>query len=124
MINICKIYFFTKNTELKYCFAICFIILSVPLTHSQDIWRDIQGDWVKYKAEMKDGSKLFDKSIKDSTYLKFTFKDNLYHISFTPVMTKASEFENNFTIDKNLIRRVDGGGYIIEKLSKDTIDNC
>lgn len=82
--------------------------------------RDIEKSWIKYDIKMKDGSNLIDRFLTDSSYLKFTFKKDKLCQNSNP-LSKVNESCFDFKRTKNHIRTSSTSGYIIEKITTDTL---
>lgn len=95
-------------------------IFTSNYSFSQYISNDIQGDWIKYKMEMKDGSRLYDRLDNDSSYIEFSFKHDTMEIISNPVFTLVPT-QFRFAIKNDIIKIDDTNGYKIEKLSNDTL---
>lgn len=82
-----------KITKL-YFFPILLLIINFN-THAQSLKNT---DWVRIKAERKDGSRLIDRSARWSTEpLTFSFKDTTITFSYD------GEYTNTYTLDKDVL---------------------
>ena len=89
-------------------------------SYSQEIKYNLNGSWIKYFSEMKDGSKLYDRFQEDSTYIKFTFKNKNLCMDYEP-LSKENQNCIPYTLENNLIKTSNISGFIIEKIEKDTL---
>jgi tetratricopeptide (TPR) repeat protein len=80
----------------------------------------IQGYWVKYKVEMKDGSDLFDRFVEDSAYAEYRIDQNRLCINSSPIH-RTNESCLDFNLINNLIKTSQYAGFIIEKVTNDSL---
>jgi tetratricopeptide (TPR) repeat protein len=81
---------------------------------------EIQGYWIKSKAEMKDGSDLLDEFVDDFSYAEYRIGQNRLCMNSNPVhRTRESCF--SFILIDNLIKTSQYSGFIIEKVTNDTL---
>ena len=102
----------------KYYILIIIIFLSNNEQICQFNKFDLIGDWIKYKAERLDGSKIIDRIGTDTTFLEFSFSTNEFSFQYHPAkMKKGIEYylKNNI-INVGLLN-----SYKIEKLANDTL---
>jgi hypothetical protein len=111
--------------------VVLFLFINVNFLSAQIDTKDLYGDWIKCKIEMKDGSRLYDRYFNDSTFIMFSFRNNnIMMISNDPCVVNGSSL--NFSIDKNVIKinndlyntphlKIVDNSYIIEKLTNDTL---
>ncbi|RKR09264.1 hypothetical protein C8C83_0884 [Flavobacterium sp. 90] len=102
---------------------IFFIIISIFFftnNYGQTKLLEIQGYWVKYKVEMKDGSDLFDRFVEDSAYAEYRIDQNKLCINSNPIH-RINESCLNFNLINNLMKTSQYGGFIIEKVSNDSL---
>lgn len=83
----------------------------------------IQGFWIKYKVEMKDGSDLFDQFVEDSTYSEYRINQNRLCINSSPIH-RTNESCLDFKLNNNLMRTSQYGGFNIEKIANDSLILC
>jgi tetratricopeptide (TPR) repeat protein len=95
-------------------------LLFFNITFSQINFSEINGKWIKYKVEMKDGSKLFDRFLEDSTYLEYNIYKNKLCINSNPIH-KTNESCLDYTLINNFIKTSQYSGFIIEKASNDSL---
>lgn len=95
-------------------------ILFFNINFGQTNLSEINGNWIKYKVEMKDGSKLFDRFLEDSTYLEYTINKNKLCINSNPIH-KTNESCLDFTLINNFIKTSQYSGFIIEKATNDSL---
>ena len=102
--------------KLKY---IILIILINNYLFAQDYKNEIIGNWIKFKIEKKDGSKLMKRYYADSTLIKFSVDDKqLCKIHLFPSYNKdclSYKFENNELIISEYAK------YTIEYIKNDTL---
>lgn len=96
------------------------IILFFNLNYGQNNFSEIYGNWIKYKVEMKDGSKLFDRFLEDSTYIEYTINKNKLCINSNPTH-KTNETCLDYTMSNNEIKTSQYSGFLIEKNTKDSL---
>ena len=80
----------------------------------------IQGYWIKYKAEMKDGSDLFDRFVEDSAYVEYRIDKNTLCINSSPIH-RTNESCLDFNLIDNLMKTSQYAGFIIEKVTNDSL---
>ncbi|MFH7017055.1 tetratricopeptide repeat protein [Flavobacterium sp. FlaQc-47] len=80
----------------------------------------IQGYWVKNKVEMKDGSDLFDRFVEDSAYAEYRIDQNKLCINSSPIH-RTNESCLDFNLVNDLIRTSQYAGFVIEKVSNDSL---
>lgn len=78
----------------------------------------IQGHWIKYKVEMKDGSDLFDRFVEDSAYAEYRIDQNRLCINSSPIH-RTNESCLDFNLINDLMKTSQYAGFIIEKVSND-----
>lgn len=110
---------------------VLFLFINVNFLSAQIDTKNLHGDWIKCKIEMKDGSRLYERSFNDSTFIMFSFRDNnIMWISNDPCTINGLSL--SFSINKNVIKinndlyrtphlKINDNSYIIEKLTKDTL---
>jgi tetratricopeptide (TPR) repeat protein len=96
------------------------LLLQFTLSFSQDLAKQLQGDWVKYKVEMKDGSRFNSQLHNENAYLKFTFSSNNLYLSSTPESI-SKKLPIHFSYENNKIKTSSTSGYLIEKLTIDSL---
>ncbi len=69
---------------------------------------------------MKDGSKLFDRFLEDSTYLEYTITKNRICINSNPIH-KTNQSCLDFNLINNFIKTSQYSGFLIEKVSNDSL---
>ncbi len=107
----------TKNILL------IFLIITIKL-HCQKInISELNGDWIKYKIEMKDSSSLIDRFLTDSSYVKYSFKKSEMCNNGNPTH-QISEVCFPFSINQNFIQTSSTSGYEIERIKNDTLILC
>ncbi|WBX77961.1 hypothetical protein PG911_06815 [Tenacibaculum ovolyticum] len=107
----------TKNIFLT------FLLITIK-SHCQKIKAsELNGDWIKYKIEMKDSSNLIDRFLTDSSYVKFSFKKAEMCTNGNSTH-KVNESCFSFSINKNFIKTSSTSGYKIERLKNDTLILC
>jgi tetratricopeptide (TPR) repeat protein len=95
-------------------------ILFFNINFGQTNLPEINGNWIKYKVEMKDGSELFDRFLEDSTYLQYTINKNKLCINSNPIH-KTNESCLDFTLVNNFIKTSQYSGFVIEKATNDSL---
>lgn len=95
-------------------------LLYFNLTLSQNNISEINGKWIKLKSEMKDGSKLFSRFEEDSTYVEYTINANQLCFNSNPIH-KTNQSCLDYTLTKNLIKTSQYSGYLIEKITADSL---
>lgn len=90
------------------------------LTLGQHTISEINGKWIKLHSEMKDGSKLFSRFEEDATFIEYTIKTNQLCINSNPIH-KTNQSCVTFTLMDNFIRTSQYSGYLIEKITKDSL---
>lgn len=84
---------------------------------------ELNGDWIKYKIEMKDGSSLIDRFLTDSSYVNYTFKKLEMCMNGNPT-DRVNETCFPFTLNQNFIKTSLTSGYEIERVKNDTLILC
>lgn len=69
---------------------------------------------------MKDGSKLLDRFLEDSTYLEYTINKSKLCINSNPIH-KTNESCLDFILINNFIKTSQYSGFVIEKITKDSL---
>lgn len=100
---------------------ISLILIGLNYASAQSRLDQLQGEWVKYKIDMKDGSKLYSYQINDSTHFKFSFGKNSLTLSTNPVRPIDKYAKLNFSLKGNSIIIPNSIGYDIERISRDTL---
>ncbi len=95
-------------------------ILSFNLNFGQNNLSEIYGNWIKYKVEMKDGSKLFDRFLEDSTYIEYSINKQKLCINSNPIH-KTNESCLDYTLINNFIKTSQYSGLLIEKITNDSL---
>ena len=83
------------------------------ICHSQSRIDSLEGDWIAYKIEMVDGSKLVDRFVNDSSFIKFTFAKSILSFCNNP-LSDSGKTSYNFKIVNNWIMTAEDSGYLIE----------
>ncbi|MEG1236730.1 tetratricopeptide repeat protein [Flavobacterium plurextorum] len=96
------------------------IFFFTSFTFAQINISDLSGKWIKYKIEMKDGSKLFDRFTKDSTFLEYTINRNTLCLNSNPIH-KTNQSCLDFKLRNNELITSQYSKYVIERLSNDTL---
>lgn len=104
---------------MKYLLLLSAFFL-INFTFAQINISELNGKWIKYKIEMKDGSKLFDRFTRDSTFLEYTISKNKLCINSSPIH-KTNENCLDFKLDNNTLRTSQYSKYVIERISNDTL---
>jgi hypothetical protein len=81
---------------------------------------ELAGKWVKMKTEMKDGSRLFARFEDDSSYVSFTIKKKKFCIN-TDAIHQSIESCVDYELVDSLIKTSLYSGYVIERLTKDSL---
>ncbi|POS00514.1 hypothetical protein Q361_1831 [Flavobacterium croceum DSM 17960] len=84
---------------------------------------EINGKWIKYKSEMKDGSKILPTPKSDSTFLEISIKNSKLCFNSNPIY-KTNEGCIDFSLKENTIKTSIESGYKIEKNTLDTLIIC
>jgi len=98
--------------------------LFLNLNFAQNNISNITRNWVKLKIEMKDGSKLFDRFLEDSTYLKYAIGTNKFAMTSNPmnqINFKDDKLDINYTLVNNIMKTSEYSGYLIEKVTNDSL---
>jgi len=80
----------------------------------------LNGDWVKFKIEMKDGSKLIDRFLTDSSYVNYRFTNYRMCTNGNPTH-RVNESCFPFSIKKDFIKTSSTSGYTIDRIKNDTL---
>ncbi|MFC4479448.1 tetratricopeptide repeat protein [Flavobacterium chungangensis] len=83
----------------------------------------IEGYWIKYKGEMKDGSDLSDGFTEDSGYMEYRINQRKLCINSNPVH-KVNESCLDFTLINNFMKTSQYSGFVVEKATKDSLVLC
>lgn len=104
---------------------ILFIILLISTKfYAQEInFSELNDSWIKYKIEMKDGSKLIDRFLTDSSYVNYSFTNNRMCINGNPTH-RVNEVCLPFTIKRDFIKTSATSGYSLERIKNDTLIIC
>lgn len=84
---------------------------------------ELNGDWIKYKIEMKDGSSLIDRFLTDSSYVNYTFKKFQMCTNGNPTH-RVNESCFPFSLYQNFIKTSSTSGYEIDRVKNDTLILC
>ncbi|RED43402.1 TPR repeat protein [Seonamhaeicola aphaedonensis] len=84
---------------------------------------ELNGDWIKYKIEMKDGSSLIDRFFTDSSYVNYTFKKMEMCTNGNPTH-RVNEVCFPYSLNQNFIKTSSTSGYEIERVKNDTLILC
>ena len=95
-------------------------ILFFNLNFGQNNSSGIYGNWIKYKVEMKDGSKLLDRFLEDSTHIEYTITKTKLCINSNPTH-KINESCLDYTLINNFIKTSQYSGFLIEKTTNDSL---
>lgn len=98
--------------KIKITFLITLICFNYGIGQISEA--DINSNWIKYKSEMKDGSKLLPTPKSDSTYLEISIKNSKLILNGTPIY-RAYGGAINFSLIGNTIKTSNYSGYEIEK---------
>ncbi|WP_264550181.1 hypothetical protein [Flavobacterium sp. N2820] len=82
----------------------------------------IVGRWIKFDAEMRDGSKLLPRPYADSTYFEFTISRDKLSMNSNP-LTKGKPYIS-YKLKDNYLKTSETSGYTVERISKDTLILC
>lgn len=100
------------------------ILLITSKSYSQKVnISELNGDWIKYKIEMKDGSSLTDRFLTDSSYVNYTFKKLEMCTNGNPTH-RVNEACFPFSLSNNFIKTSSTSGYEIERVKNDTLILC
>jgi hypothetical protein len=102
----------------KYILTSLLVILVSNVFYGQSIEKDIIGNWIKIKAERKDGSKIIDRISTDTMFLEFSFTPDEFSYQWNPHETKKGQ---NYSIQNDRIYVKYSNDYLVEKLSIDTL---
>lgn len=108
---------------MKLKITILLTLLSINSGIGQINNTEIYGSWIKYKSEMKDGSKILPISKSGLTYQKITINNSKFCLNSDPI----DKFVNgclSYSLQGNIIKTSDKSGYEIEKISSDTLIIC
>lgn len=103
-----------------------FIIISFlffSINYGQVKLSEIQGYWIKYKGEMKDKSDLFDQFTEDSGYTEYRINQNKLCMNSNPTHP-TNESCLGFTLINNFIKTSQYSGFVVEKVSNDSLVLC
>ena len=104
---------------MKYTIILLALFIS-NLTFSQMDRDKIYGTWIKVKSEMKDGSRLFHRLEKDSTFAQYAIRRGKYCKYGSPVFAKSNDCLD-FSLSGNIIVTSPTTGYQIEKVTVDSL---
>lgn len=94
--------------------------MTINISFSQKNKTSIIGSWIKYKIEMKDGSKIIDRFLNDSSYVNFIFNEKQLCINESSTyIINPTCFD--YTLNNNLITTSETSKYLIEKSDNDTL---
>lgn len=114
-----------QNRSNKYNFKMKNFLFIIALffftnNYGQIKLSTIQGYWINDKVEMKDGSDLFGRFVEDSVYAEYRIDQNKLCINSSPIH-RTNESCLDFTLINNLIKTSQYAGFIIEKVSNDSL---
>jgi|GEM_PF-1530859 len=84
-----------------------FLFLSNQIVFSQTKSPNLEGKWIKYKMEMKDGSKVFNRNISESKNLYFLFKNDSIYVSNDNIGMEYKQADDYITIKNKINYRID-----------------
>lgn len=91
-------------------------------TNSAQTISDITGNWINYKTEMKDGSKLYQALPSDSTANNYFINANKF--GWTNCINGIYGMVLDYKLINNEIQTSQFSGFKIEKISKDSLVLC
>lgn len=100
------------------CLTIIVSILFSFLLNGQIINQNIKGDWIKFKAERKDGSRIIDRLGTGLGYLEYSIGKKKLCILNQPIGSKTC---TDYSFNGKMLYVGFAGKYKIEKLSNDTL---
>ena len=105
----------------KLFLVICFLFFSI--NYAQINSSKIEGYWIKYRGEMKDGSDLSGTFSEDSGYMEYRINQGKLCINSNPVH-RVNESCLDFTLINNFIKTSQYSGFVVEKVTKDSLILC
>ena len=90
------------------------------LNFAQNNQSIINGNWIKFKVEMKDGSKVFDRFMDDSTHFEIVINKDKIRITSDPIQKNNNDWLS-YSLTKDVIKTSEYFGYLIEKVNQDTL---
>jgi tetratricopeptide (TPR) repeat protein len=109
--------------KMKIKATILFALLFINFCNGQITVSEINGDWILYKSEMKDGSKILPITKSDSTYFEISITNTKLSFNTHPIY-KISEDWINYSLKENTIITSVESGFQIEKKAIDTLIIC
>lgn len=103
-------------TKFYIIFIISIIIYS-PIIGQIDK-SQLYGDWIKYNAERKDGSKVIDRLGTESAYIEYSFSKKKFCFTDSPSQKRDCI---SYSLQNEFLELSKGSQYIIEKLENDTL---
>ena len=108
---------------MKQILFFLLLLISIKLLSQEKDISGIHGNWIKYKIEMKDGSKLIDRFLTDSSYVNYSFRNKNMSMNGNPTH-RTNEVCFPYSINRNFIKTSATSGYIIEIIKNDTLVLC
>lgn len=100
-----------------------FLLISIKSHSQKNNISELNGNWIKYKIEMKDGSKLIDRFYTDSSYVNYSYKNKQMCTNGNPTH-RVNEVCFPSTLNKNFIKTSVTSGYTLERVMNDTLILC
>jgi tetratricopeptide (TPR) repeat protein len=98
-------------------------LLFISSNYGQINLSAIQGYWIKYKGEMKDASDLSDGFTEESGYMEYRINQNKLCINSNPIH-RVNESCLDFTLIDDFMKTSQYSGYIVEKVTNDSLVLC
>ncbi len=93
------------------------ICLTCSALYSQITNEDLLGNWVKYKVEMKDGSRVVDHANTEENFMKLVFFEDRAQLFTDPYYVGT---ENDYVLEGNIIN-FDYRSFMVEKVNENEL---
>lgn len=109
------------KTNINIIIVLSFLIFNSIIAQSID--SEINGRWLVYKAEMKDGSRIFPFNKIETSFSELFINNSKYCFNGSAIY-KGRNNCIDFTLEDNFIRTSKYSGYEIERNDSDTLIIC
>jgi len=96
----------------------CLLFFLTHITVAQ--LKEIKGNWVTFKIEMKDGSKVIDRYLTDSSYFDYSISSTKLCSNTEPTY-QSHKVCSKYKLLNKVLKTSKKGGFIIEKAQNDTL---
>lgn len=109
---------------MKLKITIIIKLLFVNFVIGQIKESEINGTWIEYKSEMKDGSRILPISKSEINFSKIVIRNSKFCMDSSPIFKTDESQCLIFSLEEDVIKTSIKSGYHIEKSSSDTLVIC